>query len=105
MADNEHAAPSLGQAEVLSVKHSVDPPIPELPQRPKEVTKVPSAVRRQDAGHVLPYQPLGPKSVSQAKIDEHEIAAGIGKSAPEPCDTKGLAGCFADENIEGCIGP
>jgi hypothetical protein len=31
-SDNEHAAPALCQAEVLSVKNSVGPPIPELCQ-------------------------------------------------------------------------
>jgi hypothetical protein len=42
-SDNEHTAASLGHSEILSVKHSVGEPIPELNQRPEEGTKVPSA--------------------------------------------------------------
>jgi len=37
-ADNEHTVASLGYAEVLSVQHSVGPPIPALPQRPDDGT-------------------------------------------------------------------
>jgi hypothetical protein len=43
ISDNEHATPSLGHSEVLSVKHSVGEPIPEFPQPSKEGTKVPSS--------------------------------------------------------------
>ena len=66
MSDNEHARPSLGQVEVLSVKNPVGEPIPELPQPSEEGSKRPSAIDRQDTGHVLPDHPLGAKSVSQA---------------------------------------
>lgn len=44
MSDNEDAAAALGDSEVLSVKHSVGPPVPEFAQRPEEGTKVSSSV-------------------------------------------------------------
>jgi hypothetical protein len=43
-SDNEHAAASLWNSEVLSVKNAEGVPIPELPQEPEEGTKVPSSV-------------------------------------------------------------
>jgi hypothetical protein len=42
MSDNEDATPSLGNSEVLSVKNSVGPPIPEFDQPSEYGTKVPS---------------------------------------------------------------
>jgi hypothetical protein len=45
--DNEHAAPSLGDSEVLSVQHSPGRQIPELRQPLKYDGKVPAAGRRQ----------------------------------------------------------
>jgi hypothetical protein len=42
--DNEHAAASLWNSEVLSVKNPVSEPIPELPQEPEEGAKIPSSV-------------------------------------------------------------
>jgi hypothetical protein len=44
MADNEHALPSLGQAEVLSVKNAVGEPIPEFCQPSEQASKRPSSV-------------------------------------------------------------
>jgi hypothetical protein len=43
--DNEHTSAALGNSEVLSVKRSVGPPIPEFFQPSKEGTKVPSFSR------------------------------------------------------------
>ena len=48
ISDNEHTLASLGQTEILSVKASVGPPIPEFAQTPEKGTKVLSARRRQD---------------------------------------------------------
>ena len=43
VSDNEHTTASLGHSEVLSVQHSVCEPVPELPQRPEDGTKIPSS--------------------------------------------------------------
>jgi hypothetical protein len=86
-SDNEHTPPSLWDgtrvrfhSDVLSVHDSVREPVPELDQRPEEGSKVPSAVRRQDAGHVFPDDVARPDSINQAQIREGEIASRIGKS-------------------------
>lgn len=99
ISDNEHTASPLGNgsgkaacSDVLSVQHSVGPPIPEFAQAPEEGTKVPSFARRQDAGHVLPNHPLGPVAVNQSQIDEGQVAARIVQSLSKPGDAEGLAG-------------
>jgi hypothetical protein len=86
MSDNEHAAAPLWNSKVLSVKHSVGEPIPEFDQTSEYGTKVPSSSRRQDAGHVLPYQPLGPCAVSKPKKLKGEVATVVSQSASEASD-------------------
>jgi hypothetical protein len=86
ISDNEHTLASLGHSEILSVKHSVGEPIPELPQPSEEGTKIPSSVRRQDAGDVFPNQPTGAKFVSDGKIGKHEVATRVIQSLSESCD-------------------
>jgi len=93
MSDNEHTPASLRDSpskpvhsHVLSVQHSVGEPIPEFDQAPEEGTKVPSVSRRQDAGDVFPKNPGGAISLSDAKIDEREVAARVSKSTPEAGD-------------------
>jgi len=112
MSDNEHTPSSLRDgplhsvhSDVLSVKHSVGEPIPEFAQAPEEGSKIPPAVRRQDAGDVLPNQPLGPIAVSNGKIGEREVPAWVSKSLAKSRDGEGLARSSADENIDICIRP
>jgi len=112
ISDNEHTASPLGNgtgkaacSDVLSVQHSVGPPIPEFAQAPEEGTKVPSAARRQDAGDVLPNHPLGPVAVNQSQIDEGQVAARIVQSFSKPGDAEGLAGGSTNEKIDSCIRP
>jgi hypothetical protein len=45
MADNEHALPSLGQSEILSVKNAVGEPIPELCQSTEEGSESARSIR------------------------------------------------------------
>jgi hypothetical protein len=100
MSDNEHTAASLGHAEELSVKHSVGEPIPELDQTPEDGTKIPSSIRRQDAGDVLPNQPPGPQSVSQPKIFKGQVATVVAQSSSEAGDAERLARCSSDQNVD-----
>jgi hypothetical protein len=93
MSDNEHTPASLGNgsgklacSDVLSVKHSVGEPIPELAQAPEEGTKIPSSAAGQDAGDVLPNQPVGPIAVSDGKIGEREVAAWVSQSLAQSGD-------------------
>jgi hypothetical protein len=84
ISDNEHTPPSLWDgarvavhSDILSVKDSVGPPIPAFAQEPEEGTKVPSFVRRQEAGHVLENQPTGLESSSKRKELEGQVAARV----------------------------
>jgi hypothetical protein len=93
MSDKEHTPPSLRDSpakpvhsHVLSVKHSVGEPIPEFAQAPEYGTKIPSSVRRQDAGDVLPDQPTGAQALSQEKIFERQVATVVCQSASKASD-------------------
>ena len=92
-------------SDELSVKDSVCPPIPRLPQPTEEGSKVPSAVARQGTGEILPDHPLGPVAVSHGKIDEGQVTARVVQSLSESGDGEGLAGCSSDEKIDSCIRP
>lgn len=99
MSDNEHAAAALWNSEELSVKHSVGEAIPEFDHAPENGTKVPSSIRRQDAGHVLPNQPPGPFAVSQPKIFERQVTAVVIQAAAAAGEAEGLAGGSADKKV------
>ena len=112
ISDNEHTAASLRDSvglaacsDILSVKHSVCEPIPELPQAPEEGSKIPSSAAGQDARDILPEEPAGAIAVSDGKIGEHEVAARVSQPLAEACDGEGLTGCASDKNIDICIGP
>lgn len=84
MCDNEQTTASLGHgplgpvhSDELSVQHSVGPPIPEFPQEPEEGSHRPSSVVRQEAGDILPDQPLDAKASSQRQELKREVAARI----------------------------
>jgi hypothetical protein len=99
MSDNEHTAASLGNSEVLSVKHSVGEPIPEFDQAPEEGSKRPSSVDRQNAGDVFPNHPLGALACSQAKIPEGQVTTRVRHSSAETGDAERLAGGSADKKV------
>jgi hypothetical protein len=103
MSDNEHATAALWNSKVLSVKGSIGPPIPEFAQAPEEGTKVPSFVARQDAGDVLPNQPLGPQSASKRKELKGEVATVASHSRSESGDAEILAWGSAHENVDWVI--
>jgi hypothetical protein len=90
-SDNEHATPSLGYSEELSVQDPVGPPVPEFFQPPEEGSKRPSAVRTKDTGDVLPNHPAGPCSVKKAKKLKRELTTLAIQSRSEPGDAKVLA--------------
>jgi len=100
VCDNEYTAASLGHSEILSVKKSVGEPIPEFAQPCEEGSKIPSSVRRQDAGDVFPNQPLGPISVSNRKVGKHEVATRVSQSCSKSCDAKTLAWGSSHKNVD-----
>jgi hypothetical protein len=93
----------LGHSETDSVKHSIGYAIPEFDHAPDNGSKVPSAVRRQDAGDVLPNQPSGPEAVSQPKIFEGQVTTVIVQSASETGDAERLARCASDQKVDWVI--
>jgi hypothetical protein len=100
MSDNEHATPSLGNSEELSVKNPVGDPVPELPQEPEHGSKRPSSVIRQDAGDVLPNHPAGAKASSQGNELKREVPARIIQSEALSGDAERLARCSSDQKLD-----
>jgi hypothetical protein len=92
MADNEHAEPSLGQAEVLRVQAAVGPPIPELFQAPEDGSQVPSGVRRQESRHVLDENPAGSECSEDAVELPPQTAASTFKARSATRNGNILAG-------------
>jgi hypothetical protein len=112
MSDNEDTPPPLWHgslhavhSDVLSVKDAVGPPIPEFRQRPEEGSKIPSSVRRQDAGDVLPDQPFRAVAISNRKVGENEASTWVSKSRPKSGDGERLAGRSSDEKVDVFIRP
>jgi hypothetical protein len=99
-SDKEHTLASLGQSEVLSVKHSPGVPIPELPQRPEDSSKRPSPVIGQNAGDVLPSQPAGPKALNQRQPLKGEVAARVIQAEALSSEGKRLTGCSTDQKVD-----
>src|SRR6056297_898679 len=87
---------------MLSVQHSVGEPIPEFAQAPEEGAKVPSFVRGQNAGDILPYDPAGAEAISKPEIFEGQVATVVGHSLSEPGDAEGLTGRSSDKKLN-CI--
>src|SRR5690606_15253807 len=71
-SDNEHTTASLGHSEVLSVKHTVGPPIPEFPQRPDDGSHVLAPVGRQKSRDVFDDHPTGAELIKDASELEEE---------------------------------
>ena len=92
-SDNEDTSPALRDgagvslcSDPLSVEHAISPPIPQVPQRPEEGTKIPSSVGRQDAGDVFPDNPSRPEMFSDFQVGEHEPSPRVFESPPEAGD-------------------
>jgi hypothetical protein len=99
MSDNEDTTASLGHSEELSVQHSPGTAIPEFRQRPEDCAKIPSTVRRQDAGDVFPDNPPRPQSASKAGKLDGQLATRILQAASSSGDGEGLARRPSDENV------
>jgi hypothetical protein len=86
MSDNEDATAALGHSEVLSVQHSPGATIPDVRQRPEDGSKVPSAIRRQDARDVFPDDPARPQSASKAAKLDGQVATRVIQAASSTGD-------------------
>ena len=57
MSDNEHSTASLGNSEVLRIKHPVGPPIPEFCQDIEDDSHISSAARMEESWDILDKDP------------------------------------------------
>ncbi len=112
ISDNEHTTPPLWDSiweaacsDVLSVKNPVCDPIPEFAQHPEEGSKIPSSVRRQDAGDVLPDQPAGPIPRCNSAKGEHEVSPRVSQPFSQPRNAEGLTWGSTAKDIDICIRP
>jgi len=107
ISDNEDTPSSLRDSpskpvhsHVLSVQRSVRPPIPEFFQAPEECPKIPSSVRRQDSGHILPHHPSGAYALSQSKKFEGQVRTVVSQAAAQSGDRESLARGSSHENVD-----
>jgi hypothetical protein len=100
MSNNEDAAAALGHSEELSVQDSPGATIPEFCQRPEDGSKIPPAVRRQDAGDVLPDNPARPQSASKAAKLDGQVATRIIQAASLSRDGERLARRPAGKDVD-----
>jgi hypothetical protein len=98
-SDNEHTSASLGDSEVLRVKHTPRQTITEFIQGFEDDSEIVSVSRRKEAGHVFENKPSRPK-LSQDSDNLPEQAA---LSAAQSCSFSGhrqvLAGESSGNNI------
>jgi hypothetical protein len=100
IADKEDSTALLRDSEELSVKHSVGEPIPAFPQRSEDGSKIPSAVRRQDAGNIFPDDPARANSIKEAHALEGQLAASAIQPRSVSSDGEILTGCAGDEEVD-----
>jgi hypothetical protein len=100
ISDNEDTTASLGNSEVLSVQHSVGPPVPEFFQPSEDGRKVPPFVRRQDTRDVFPHDPTGPCCANKLAKSEGQVSTRVLHSLSESGDRERLARCSSDQNID-----
>src|SRR3990167_762244 len=99
MADNEHALPSLGQPEMLSVRAPPAPHIPEFRQPSKNRGKVVSPVRGTKARDVLDDHPFRMKFSNKACKLKPEPAPISSQARALSCHADVLAGESSTENV------
>jgi hypothetical protein len=92
-SDDEHAASSLRHSEVTAVENPPGHAVPEVGQRSKHCSEVPTAVRREETGNVLDEKPSGSKSVCESG----ELEEQAGSLPGEPCSLAGDGDVLAGE--------
>jgi hypothetical protein len=90
-SDDEHAPPALRHSEETAVENPPRHAIPEVGQRSKHDSEVPTAVAGEQSGYVLDENPSGSNSVDDAGELEEEAGAGSVKPATSTGDAEVLA--------------
>ena len=104
MADNEHAAPSLGDSEMLAVQYPVGPPVPAVFQSFEQRPEVAPTARAKKPWNILKQQPSGLQDVGHPQELPEEPAALSSEAGPLPGDGEILAGEASAEEIKTAIG-
>lgn len=106
-SDQENPAPTLGDSEILSIKHPPESHIPPVGKGPEDDAKVFPTIASEQANDVFKDQPLGPYFLDDPTYLPEEACSG--PSEPGPCahGRHVLAGETADEDIDGAevVGP
>ena len=99
-SDDEHSPAALRHSEETAVESPPRHAIPEVGQRSKHDSEVPTAVRGEESGYVLNEYPAGSKSVDDSGELEEQAGSSSGESCSFPGDAEVLAGESAAEEID-----
>jgi hypothetical protein len=100
-SDDEHPPASLRHSEVTAVESPPSQAIPELGQRAKHCSEVPTALAREETGYVLDEQEAGSKRLSDSCELEEEAGTVTCESCSLPGNGEVLARESAAEQING----
>lgn len=98
---DEHTPPTLRHSEETRVDNPPRHAIPELGQRLKNDSEVPTAVAREEAGYVLKENPSGSNSPDDSGELEEQAASFPGESCALTGDGQVLAGESSAEEVNG----
>jgi hypothetical protein len=100
-SDDEHAPAALRHSEETAVENPPAHAVPELGQRSKHDSEVPTAVRGEEPGYVLDENPSGSNSSNDAGELEEQVgpSALVHEPSPLSSDAEVLAGEAAAEEI------
>jgi hypothetical protein len=103
-AEDEHSPSALGHSEVAAVENPPCHAVPDLGQRSKQLSEVPTAVRGEQSGYVLDEKPAGSNRLSDAGELEEQAGSLPGESCAASGDAEVLAGEPTAEEIRACPG-
>jgi hypothetical protein len=98
-SDDEHTPAALRHSEETAVENPPRHAVPEVGQRSKDDSEVPTAAAREETGYVLDENPSGSKSVDDAGELDEEAGPLPSESCPSSGDAEVLAGEPAAEKI------
>jgi hypothetical protein len=104
-SDDEHPPSSLRHSEETAVDNPPAHAVPDVGQRSKHDSEVPTAVRGEQSGYVLDEKPSRSKRLSDAGELVEEAAASSCESCASTGDGHVLAGEASAEEIHGLIAP
>jgi hypothetical protein len=98
-SDDEHSPSALRHSEVAAVENPPRHAVPDVGQRSKQDSEVPTAVRGEQSGYVLEKNPAGSNSVNDSDGVEEQAASLAVESGASSGDADVLAGEAATDQI------